>query len=147
MAKAKVRTEHEEQTILMGWVYLTTAMQTDIIKKNVLRWTHAIPNGFYRSPAARAKGQREGVKSGILDICVPAPELKLGVRNSGGYNGLYIELKRKGEKARPTQVEFMDYLELVHYRSSLCFTWMDAAKVIVDHLDLTEYIAIDDDSI
>lgn len=140
--KNPLRTEHEEQSALINWCLLSEDMQTDPVRRNALRWVHAVPLGFHKSPAARMKAKREGVKSGVLDICVPAPELRNGVRKSGNYNGLYIEMKRKGEKLRPTQNEFMDYLALVHYRSDLCYTWREAARIIVAHLDLATFAPI-----
>lgn len=139
MPTKKLRTEHEEQTILIAWALLSEQLQTDPIKRLALRWLHAVPLGYHKSPASRMKAQREGVKSGVLDLCIPSPELKEGVRKSGTYHGLYIEMKRKGEKLRDTQSSFMDYLDLVHYRSALCFTWEDAARIVVEHLDLEHY--------
>lgn len=114
-------------------------MQTDVRKRLALKWTHAVPNGFYRSVPARMKAKREGVTSGILDLCVPAPELAKGARNSTAYHGLYIEMKKPGNKASDNQREFMDYLDLVHYRNAVCYTWQCAARLVVEHLGLTEY--------
>lgn len=111
-------------------------MQRSKVKRLALEWTHAIPNGFHRSPAARGKAKREGVTSGILDLCIPSPELKGGVRGSGIYHGLYIEMKRAGRKLHENQSQFMDYLDLVHYRNELCYTWQSAARLIREHLDL-----------
>jgi hypothetical protein len=138
MAKRKLRTEHEEQSVVIAWKTLAAEMQTDPTRKLALEWAHAIPNGFYRGFAARRKAMAEGVKAGILDLNVPAPELKGGVRNSGKYHGLYIEMKRRGETLRSGQAEFMAYLDLVHYRNELCFTWQCAARLMVEHLDLGE---------
>jgi hypothetical protein len=150
--KTPLRTEHEEQSILMAWVVVSETMQSDLVKRSALRWTHAIPLGFHKSPAARAKGKREGVKSGVLDVNCPAPDLRDPIRSGASrYHGLYIEMKRKGERVRPTQSEFMDYLDLVHYRKALCYTWRAAARVLVEHLDLVDYHpippddAVDDD--
>jgi hypothetical protein len=143
--RRKLRTEHEEQSVVIAWALVAEEMQSDPVKRAALRWLHAIPNGFYRSPAARSKAKREGVKSGILDLQIPAPELNGSVRSSGAYHGLYIEMKRRGEKLRENQSEFMDYLDAVHYRNALCFTWQAAARVIVEHLDLTKYPAIEGD--
>lgn len=139
LMKIETRTEHVEQSALIAWARVTESMQTDPVRRTALRWLHAIPNGFHRGFAARRKAKAEGVKSGVLDLCVPAPELRGGVRRSGTYHGLYIEMKRKGEKLRPTQAEFMDFLNAVHYRAVLCYTWRAAARIIVEHLDLKQY--------
>jgi hypothetical protein len=147
--RRKLRTEHEEQSIVISWVAIAASLQTDTVRKLALEWVHAIPNGFYRGFAARRKAKAEGVKAGILDLAVPAPELKSGVRNSGNYHGLYIEMKRRGETLRTGQGDFMAYLDLVHYRNALCFSWQCAAKLLVEHLDLDIYPEIfegEDDS-
>lgn len=142
--KRKVRTEHEEQQVLMAWALVAEEMQSDPARRLALRWTHAIPNGFYRGFAARRKAKEEGVKAGILDVFVPSPELGRGIRSGRTkYFGLYIEMKRRGETLRSGQSEFMDYLDLVHYRNALCYTWQAAARIIVEHLDLKTYPPID----
>lgn len=122
----------------MAWTTVASDMQGgDSMRRLALEWTHAIPNGFYRSPAARMKAKREGVKAGVLDVFIPAPELRVGTRSGKtNYHGLYIEMKRRGERLREGQTQFMDYLDLVHYRNALCFTWQCAAKLIAEHLDL-----------
>jgi hypothetical protein len=145
--KKPLRTEHDEQSILIAWCRASEEMQSDPIRRRALRWTYATPNGFHRGPQARMKAMREGVKSGILDLTVPAPELRSGIRNSGGYHGLYIEMKRKGEVARPTQIEFMDYLDLVHYRQALCYHWTDAGRIIAEHLDLDSHFPLEEDRV
>lgn len=148
MAKAPApRKEHEEQALAVNWAWISSEMQTDPAKKLALRWLHAIPNGFHKGFAARRKAKAEGVKSGILDLFLPAPELKEGVRKSGVYHGLAIEMKRKGEKMRPSQIEYADFLDMMHYRTALCYHWTDAARIIVEHLDLTDYFPIDEEAV
>lgn len=124
----------------MAWITVASEMQSDPTRRLALIWTHAIPNGFYRSPASRMKAKREGVKAGILDVCIPAPELSAGgVRSrKTNYHGLYIEMKRRGERLRTGQSSFMDYLDLVHYRNALSYTWQNAARLIVEHLALED---------
>jgi hypothetical protein len=137
MAKLKPRTEHEEQSAVIAWALLAEETQPDPVKKLALHFLHAIPNGFYRGFAARRKAKAEGVKAGILDLFLPAPEMKANPRTGkANYFGLYVEMKRRGEKLREGQVAFMDYLDAVRYRNLLCFTWQCAARAIVAHLDL-----------
>jgi hypothetical protein len=145
MPTKKVRTEHDEQSLVIAWSINTAEMQTDPVKRMALRWLHAIPNGFHRGFAARRRAKAEGVKSGVLDLFLPAPELTQSVRKSGAWHGLYLEMKRRGEKLRPTQSAFMDYLDAVHYRNALCYTWTDAAKLIAEHLDLKDMAPIEAD--
>lgn len=144
--RRKRRTEHQEQTLLFEWIAKTCEMQTNPKLALALQWTHAIPNGFYRSPAMRGKAKREGVKAGILDVFVPAPEMAAVNRTRRvEYAGFYIEMKVKGRPLRDEQKQFMDYLSLVNYRSALCFTWQDAAREMVKFLGLTYYAEIIDD--
>lgn len=63
-----------------------------------LRWMHHIPNGGMRGNDPRTRAiqgasmKRQGVKSGVADIFLPA--------SRSGYNGLYIELKRPDLKPK-----------------------------------------------
>ncbi len=135
----RLATEHEEQTKLFIWRDETMKMQTDPRLKLALRWTHAIPNGYYKSMNMRMKAKREGVMSGILDVLIPSPEF--GKRNAE-YHGLYIEMKRTGGKVSDNQRAFMDYLDIVHYKHGLCFFWQEAAQMIVDYLGLSKFMEI-----
>ena len=68
--------EAQEQAIFVAWM----------TKNNVLHY--AIPNGGSRNAIEAMNLKRQGVKSGVPDICVPIQREP--------YGGLYIELKRKG---------------------------------------------------
>lgn len=59
-----------------------------------LRLLHAIPNGGHRQYGTAVKLQKEGVKPGVPDLCLPVP--------IGGFNGLYVEMKRRD--ASPSDV-------------------------------------------
>lgn len=136
---ARLRTEHEEQSLYFTWVKTSMEMQTNPRLRGALRWTHAIPNGYHKSMNMRMKAMREGVTSGILDVLVPCPELG---RRSADYHALYIEFKRTGNKPTPNQVEFMTYLDLVHWKHTLAFFWQQAARATVDFLGLETYAEI-----
>jgi hypothetical protein len=136
----RLRTEHEEQTLLFKWRDETMLMQSDVRLRLALRWTHAIPNGYHKSINMRMKAKREGVTAGILDVFVPSPEF--GRRIGAEYHGLYIEMKRTGNKPSDLQKEFMEYLDLVKYKHVVCYFWQHAAREIVQFLGLTSYAEI-----
>lgn len=144
VAKVTPLSEHEEQTLLFKWIHATMEMQTNPRLRLALRWTHAIPNGYYKSIPMRMKAKREGVKSGILDVLVPCSELA-NIRSLTGYHALYIEMKRKGGTVSDSQEEFMEYLDLVHWKYAVCYCWQHAARTIVEFLGLTNYESIGED--
>jgi VRR-NUC domain len=90
--KEKIPTEFYEQVRLATW-----------LDKMGIRF-YAIPNGGLRSYTEAVKLKRGGVKAGVPDICIPMP--------SGGFHGLYIELKRTvGGKLSSEQAEWLAFLD------------------------------------
>lgn len=53
----------------------------------IKHYIYHIPNGGYRNKLEAIKFEREGVRSGVSDYHLPYP--------AHGYNGLWIEMKRK----------------------------------------------------
>lgn len=78
--KIMTPTEHEEQCTLFEWAEVC-------VHKDKLKTMFAIPNGGERNIVVAAKLKKEGVKAGVPDILLPYP--------NGGYNGLFIEMKRR----------------------------------------------------
>ena len=73
----------------------------------------AVPNGGGRSPREGASLKAEGVLAGIPDLMIPEPR--------GGFNGLFIEMKRANVKSAPKhQREMMDSLRARGYKVELC---------------------------
>lgn len=127
--------EHMVQARFITWVRETSEMLPDFDEaKWALRWTHAVPNGFYRSPAARKKAQREGVTAGIHDVFIPHRAL-----GETGEPAFYIEFKRPGSKSRTTteQKEYADYLESIGWRHEVHDNWKDAARSVIEYLGLS----------
>jgi hypothetical protein len=92
-----------------------------------------IPNGGYRNPQEAASLRRQGVKSGIPDLCLAYP--------SKSSHGLYIELKRpiiKGENKPVVTVEqrmWIEKLNKVGYKAVICYGWPHAWDVLIEYLE------------
>lgn len=122
--------EHEEQTALFAWADL---MQTAFPE---LAFMYAIPNGAklpyrktrsgkrYSPEAIRLK--KEGLQSGVPDICLPAA--------LGGAFGLYIEMKWGANKLQESQKAYRDYLILAGYRHEVCYGFEAAKEAILNYL-------------
>lgn len=134
--------EHQIQARLFTWIEDTRVLQTDELKKETLKYIHAIPNGYYRGFAARRKAKAEGVKSGIHDIFVPAPAHVGAESPSPRFHGLYVEMKKPGGRISSEQRAFGEYLTKIDYRWECFDDWRDAARAIVRHLALTEFAPI-----
>lgn len=72
-----------------------------------------IPNGGWRSAATAARLKAEGVRPGVPDLMLPVA--------SGGYHGLWIEMKRRdGGRVSAKQREWLDLLNANGYRAVVC---------------------------
>lgn len=128
-ALAKSGTERGEQRAVMAWAAL------QLKKWPCLRWLHHIPNGGSRGDDERSRMIRgadmkaDGVKPGIYDLCLPFP--------SGGFHGLYIEMKKPGKinDTSDAQDEFRDYLCSVGYANCVCDRWQQATSAIEQYLN------------
>lgn len=117
-------TEHDEQCALMVHVgyYLGRWPELALL--------YAIPNGGQRSKAVAGKLKAEGVKPGVPDLCLPVPR--------GGFHGLYIEMKRVGERdaTSPAQKAWHAALRAQGYRVVVCEGEAEAMAVIIEYMRL-----------
>lgn len=112
-----IPTESAEQQLLFRWLNFQSG------KFPELNLAFHIPNGGSRNKLEAANLKRQGVKSGVPDICLPVPR--------GRYHGLYIELKRqKGGTTNKNQENWLFKLSLQGYRVEVCKGWEAAAAVI-----------------
>lgn len=95
-----------------------------------LAWLHHIPNGGGRSPKEAAILKRAGVTRGVPDLCLPWP--------SGGYHGLYLEIKAGNNKMTAEQAEFIRYANAAGYRAVVCYGADAAINAITDYLTCAE---------
>jgi hypothetical protein len=114
--------EHDEQVALFQWAEVAQGTLPE------LALMFAIPNaggytGGYKQNVRRvAAMKREGVKSGVPDICLPVAR--------GPYHGLYIELKAGKNKATPSQLEWLEALARQRYFTTVCVGWEAARDVL-----------------
>lgn len=74
--------------------------------------------------------KREGVKSGVPDLCLPVAR--------GGLHGLYVEMKRQGGKISENQTEWIKNLRDQGYRVTIAYTCEEAIDAIVQYLRLSK---------
>ena len=126
MAPARVRvyasSEHDEQVALLQWAALHAGRYPE------LGLLFAIPNGGKRDKLVAMQLQREGVKPGVPDLCLPVP--------SAGWHGLFIELKWGRNTTTDKQNEWLERLTEQGYLAVVCYGWQEAADVIRDYLGM-----------
>ena len=94
-----------------------------------LKNLYHIPNGGSRHPLEAINLKRQGVKSGVPDICLPVAR--------GGYHGLYIELKA-GRKSKPSENQMIWIVNLKNqgYKAEIAYGYDEAIGIIIDYLTL-----------
>ena len=114
-------TEHGHQVALCQWAALNFSRWPE------LKLLHAIPNGGTRSKAEAARLKAEGVKAGVSDLFLPVARC--------GFHGLYMEMKRPGEKAKPKQIEWGEAVLAQGYLFAICDNWQKAAEFLEKYLE------------
>lgn len=143
---AKAGTEHAHQRALFAWVNKAEehgffAANDDACYRDKehcentygRQWAipeladyHAIPNGGMRDKITAGKLKAEGVKAGIPDTFLPVARR--------GFHGLYIEMKKPGEKPTADQKKFLRRATERGYHATWCDNWVAAANVIIWYL-------------
>lgn len=117
-----IPSEHAEQAALIQWAEL---MQTH---RPELGWLFAIPNGGKRSRMQAITLKREGVKSGVPDLCLPVAR--------SGYHSLYVEMKAgDGGRLSATQRRWRDLLISQGHGVAVVHGFDAARETIEDYLD------------
>ncbi len=111
--------ESQHQRALFEWIRVQQVRDSRYSK------IFAIPNGGKRDGRTAANLKREGVLSGVWDIFVPFP--------SGGYCGLWIEMKAGNNKLTNNQKRFREGLD-VYYKFAVCYNWIEAKETIEEYL-------------
>ena len=113
--------ESDEQQALFQWAKLMEAQFPE------LSLLHSIPNGGKRNSREAARLKKEGALAGVSDIFLPVAR--------GGYHGLYIELKVKGNKPSEAQEWWIEETKKQGYYSKVCYGWAEASEVIKRYLE------------
>lgn len=92
-----------------------------------LRGLYATPNAGKRSRRVGYELKREGLRPGMLDVCLPLPR--------GGYGALYIEMKRPGNGPSADQLAWAGTLRALGNRVEFCWGTDAAWDVILDYLE------------
>lgn len=98
--------ESDEQRVVMEWAV-----------SNESRWPEVgylfhIPNGGFRNGREAKNLQRQGVKAGVPDLCLPVAR--------GGWHGMYIEMKSLTGKTSPAQRGWLAALQAQGYYAVVC---------------------------
>ena len=116
-----VQHEGNEQETLFDWAALARCRFPE------LDLLYHIPNGGSRNRLEAANLRRQGVKSGVPDLCLPVAR--------GGYHGLYIEMKYGKNKTSENQNKWLVDLRAQDYAIAVCYGWQEAQQVITDYLE------------
>lgn len=85
-------------------------------------WNHC-PNGGFRNAKEGASLKAQGVKAGFPDIAIFEPR--------GSFHGLFIELKKDGEKPRGNQLIWLNSLHIKGYQTA----WTDSLDEFIEIVD------------
>ena len=115
-------TEADEQKLLFEWAEFMG------LKYPALRLMFHIPNGGSRNVVEAKNLKRQGVKTGVPDIFLPAAR--------GGYHGLFIEMKRSdGGRVSAAQADYIKHLKMQGYQALVCNGCDAAASVIKAYME------------
>ena len=115
--------EHQHQVQVVTWCRYDSPAHL----RHRARQIFAIPNGGHRNKAVAAKLKAEGVLAGSPDLFLPIP--------SGREHGLWVEMKRFGERPKPEQVTRLAELRRNGYRAVVAEGWREAVRLITDYLE------------
>ena len=116
-------TEHEIQSAFISWCEFPPTLRAF----PELEMIFAIPNGANKSIATAMKFKREGLRSGVPDVCLPVP--------IGKFHGLYLEFKRDHkQKLSPNQIEWAGKLERYGYKVRTVSDALTAEDIVKKYL-------------
>lgn len=120
--KLKV-TESQIQIMIFDWASFQKGKYPE------LELMFHVPNGGSRHVLEAVNLKKQGVKSGVPDIVLPAPK--------GKYHGLYLELKAtKKNKPSDNQKWWIEELNNQGYKAEVAYGFDEAIQVITSYLEL-----------
>ncbi len=115
--------EYDYQCAVFQWV------EFNKVKYPELKFMYAVINETRGiSPQKGARDKRQGKRSGVPDICLPAAR--------GGYFGLYIEMKAPKGQLTDNQIRYAIFLKDQGYCVACCKSPESATKTIKDYMAL-----------
>ncbi len=117
----RVENEEQAQRIIFDWA------RWEQRRYPQLEAMYHVANEGKRSRRTGADLKRQGMKSGVSDICLPC--------TSGKYNNLYIELKVGNNTATEEQLEFIDTINAIGGKALVVYGADEAIEVIVAYLE------------
>ena len=129
---AQVPTEDAEQCALFRMAALHERQYPE------LKLLFSIPNGSYKSPAARRLFKATGLRSGVPDLMLPVmrPVRALAGADYDLHAGLFLELKRtKGGVVSAEQTQWIADLNEQGYLAVVACGWEAAWAIITDYLE------------
>lgn len=133
MRKPHRQEEHDSQVTVIEWAKYSAG------KFPELKLLYAIPNaGAWRGkpfitksgarlpPLQAFKFKKEGVKSGVPDLCLPVAR--------GGYHSLYIEMKSDKGSLSDNQEAWVTALREQGHMVAVCYSPDEAIKTLETYL-------------
>ena len=113
--------EHDQQCSIFRWADLMSKKHPE------LKWLRGSMNGVRLTIGQAVKAKKAGMKKGYPDISLDVAR--------GGYNGLRIELKKKGGIVKFEQGEWMKWLNKQGYFAIVCYGEDRAKEILIDYLE------------
>ena len=137
-------TEHQEQVAVIE--FWASYAPTKGLPVNLL---FCIPNASRLTPAGRIYKWKEGLRAGVPDLFLAKPKFmqsweKTATAGAGAagtftvsmvFHGMFIEMKRIGEKARPEQIAFADMLRKQGYNCVIAQGADEAIRAIKAYIE------------
>jgi len=129
--------EHNEQKMVIVWCELNKKLYPCLDR------IYAIANGGDRHLLVAMKLKKEGVKAGMLDLCLPWPLEFDQMDDIPLYFkcGLYVEMKalpKQPSKVSPKQKEWIKYLLAVGYEVHIAWSADEAIRIIKNYVNSEE---------
>lgn len=122
-------TESQIQCAIMEWANNTFVDHPLSGKTCIGSYLIKIPNEGKRSFHQGKKMKKEGLKKGVSDLFLSFPSKQ-------GFNGFWIELKRKGKQPTQDQLDFLVRMIKVGYRADCLYSVEEGIHAIKDYLGM-----------
>ena len=118
--------EHEAQVAVFKWAAMARGEFPDLSRM------FAIPNGGARNPITAKNLKAEGVRAGVLDICLPVA--RFGADGQLQHHGLFIEMKIKPNTVSELQAAEIVALQSYGYKAVVCWSSHEAIAELQKYL-------------